>query len=111
MQGSWQSLASLASQSLFLVAQTCDPLYLLSFSLLRQAHQRGQELNRWHGKLSRRGLQDQLGRKGLHECVCGNIVLLVLCFRCNKKGTMRSNGLLELLLFQSYCSVMKSPVS
>ena len=92
----------------FVLSGSCldNPLCLLAFSLFRQAHQGGQELNGWHGELLKRGLWDQLGRKGLHGCGWGNLVLLVLCFICNGKGTLGSKGLLDLLLLV-ICSAMK----
>jgi len=83
------------------VVQARDPSCLLSFSLLRQAHQRGQELPGWYGELLKGGLWDQLGRKELHGYGWGNLVLMVLCFICSRKRTMGSKGLLGVLFLES----------
>lgn len=74
------------------MVQTYDPSCLLSFSLLGQTLQRGQELKGWHGELLKRRLWDQLGRKRLCGCGWGNFELLVLCFTCNRKGVLGSKG-------------------
>lgn len=50
----------------FVLSGSCldDPLCLLAFSVFRQAHQRGQELNGWHGELLKRGLLGPAGEEG-----------------------------------------------